>query len=61
MLHLNTTLAVFSSIIFYLNAFCNDRNVSLFFMLTGVGRGSVGAVCCRFDHFDFFEYEYVGM
>ena len=38
----------------FLNAFCNDRNVSLFFMLTGVGRGSVGAVGCRFDHFNIF-------
>ena len=54
MLHLNKTLAVFSPIIFYLNAFCNDRNVSLFFMLTGVGRGRVVAVGCRFDHFDVF-------
>lgn len=54
MLHLNKTLAMFSSIIFYLNAFRIGGTVSLFFMPTGVGRGSVGAVGCRFNHSDIF-------
>ena len=49
------TLAVFSSITFYLNAFCNDRNVSLFLCLLGLGESSRhGAVGCRFNHFDIF-------
>ena len=30
-------------------------------MLTGVGSWNVGAVGCRFDHFDIFEHGYVGM